>query len=217
MSTLLNSAHDFLRSLGCNEEEIQAYESSSVALAEEISFYAHRNAKRENGKGYFTHPFNCLAHYRNLVGIKENDYFCISRDLMAEFNLPFEGVQEVCLLHDVVEDTDITLEEIQEAYRACDLNSYFQIYIGPALALITHNEEDSYDEYLAKCIKNPISALVKMLDLSDNMNMFGSNALTDKEFNRTLRYANYFKQINDVWHFIENIVLYNKAFALQNK
>jgi hypothetical protein len=50
-----------------------------------------------------------------------------------------------------------------------------------------------------------------MMDLTDNMNMLGLSSITDKELDRTIRYAKYFKQINDKWHFIENMMLYKKA------
>lgn len=57
---------------------------------------------------------------------------------------------------------------------------------------------------------NPIASICKMLDLTDNMNMFGLASVKDVELDRTIRYAKYFKQINDKWHFIENMMLYKK-------
>ena len=41
----------------------------------------------------------------------------------------------------------------------------------------------------------------------------GLGSLKDNELDRTIRYAKYFKQINDKWHFIENMMLYKKERA----
>src|SRR5574344_956739 len=98
---ILNEIHEYLISKGAKEEDLKKMDGCSVYLSMEIMEYAHRNQKRENGEEYANHPSRCMQEYRELVGIVPDDPFCIDKDLMYEFEIPYDGVQEVCLLHDV--------------------------------------------------------------------------------------------------------------------
>ena len=194
--------------LGFAGNEYEASINGTVDIALAIAIYAHKDQKRENGKPYYTHPISCMGLYRNFVGIVEGKHDCIDLDLMDCFDIPFHGVQEVALLHDVLEDTDVTLLEIEEAFDEFGYKSYFNLYIKQALLLITHDKSESYEIYIDKLLCNPIASICKMMDLTDNMNMLGLCRLTDAELDRTIRYAKYFKQINDKWRFIENLQEY---------
>jgi (p)ppGpp synthase/HD superfamily hydrolase len=211
MSKLKDEMKGFYTEKGFSEKEYENFLSCSVNISLIISSYAHREQYRENGNSYSVHPYSCLNLYRNFVGIEEDSYDCIDLDLMYNYNIPFEGVQEVALLHDVLEDTEVTLEEIEELFSELGYQTYFDLYIKKALILITHDKSESYEIYIDRMLVNPIASICKMMDLTDNMNMLGLSSITDKELDRTIRYAKYFKQINDKWHFIENIMLYKKA------
>lgn len=210
MSKLNEKMKEFYTGKGFSEDEYNDFLSSSVNISLIISSYAHREQYRENGNSYSVHPYSCLNLYRDFVGIEENSYDCIDLDLMYKYNIPFEGVQEVALLHDVLEDTEVTLDEIEELFQELGLETYFELYIKRALILITHDKSESYEIYIDRMLVNPIASICKMVDLIDNMNMFGLAFINDKELDRTIRYAKYFKQINDKWHFIENMMLYKK-------
>ena len=108
---------------------------------------------------------------------------------------------------------NISLNEIEEVFEEFGEKPYFNLYIKQALLLITHDKSESYEIYIDKLLVNPIASLCKMLDMTDNMDMFGLACLQDKELQRTIGYAKYFKQINDKWHFIENGLLYKQEFA----
>ncbi|MBR2870835.1 MAG: hypothetical protein IKB98_05630 [Clostridia bacterium] len=216
MSKLNEKMKGFYVEKGFSEDEYNNFLSSSVNISLIISSYAHRNQYRENGKSYSVHPYSCLNLYRDFVGIEEDSYDCIDLDLMYKYNIPFEGVQEVALLHDVLEDTVVTLDEIEELFKELKLESYFELYIKQALILITHDKSESYEVYIDRMLINPIASICKMMDLTDNMNMLGLALLKDIELDRTIRYAKYFKQINDKWHFIENLQLYKKERANLN-
>ena len=214
----LEKVHKYLKeALNSTDEEIKGFDSGSVYIAQEIAIYAHRNQDRENGEKYVTHPFNCLELYRHLVGIKPDDYFCIDTDLMAEYGIPFEGVQEVCVLHDVLEDTDVTMDEIAEIYAELGLKTHFEIYIKKPLELITHDKSMAYIEYIAIVLESPISAIVKMIDMVDNLNVLGLCGLDDKKIQRSKGYLDYIKIINDKYHFIENSLSYKVAFDKQSR
>ena len=66
----------------------------------------------------------------------------------------------VALLHDVVEDTAVTLEE---------LKAEFPPEVTDAVALLTHDRVGDYFEYVAKIRNNPIAKAVKLADLRHNM------------------------------------------------
>lgn len=73
------------------------------------------------------------------------------------------------LLHDIVEDTDMTMEE---------LASQFPEEVISALKLLTHKEEQDYFEYVRAMKTNPTAVKVKLADLahnSDQTRCIGSN------------------------------------------
>lgn len=138
----LQEIHNYLISLGKSEEELKELDQYSVYLSMEIMEYAHRNQTRDNGEDYANHPSRCMQSYRELVGIVPDDYYCIDKDLMYEYGIPYDGVQEVCLLHDVTINSDLTIDDIEEIFNECDLGLYFRLYIKKALNNISHNNED---------------------------------------------------------------------------
>lgn len=65
----------------------------------------------------------------------------------------------VALLHDVVEDTDVTLEQL------CRI---FPKEVTDAVALLTHDENEPYLDYVRRIRTNPIAKAVKLADLRHN-------------------------------------------------
>lgn len=212
---LLDKIHEFLLTQGYTQKQIDYMDTTSVYIAMEIAIYAHRNQTRENGSSYVSHPYSVMDKYRDFVGIVENDYFCVNIDvLVGQCNIPYDGVQEVCLLHDVLEDTPITIEDIESIYTFLGLERYFKLYIKNPLILITHDKDEDYLVYINGLLINPTASLVKFMDLSDNLNPSTLNELNELEYDRLKRYVDYVKIINDKWNFLENR---KKYFILKNK
>ena len=70
----------------------------------------------------------------------------------------------VCaLLHDVVEDTDYTLSDLAEIGFPCE--------VIEALALLTHDSNVPYMDYVKAIAPNPIARAVKMADLRHNSDL----------------------------------------------
>lgn len=65
----------------------------------------------------------------------------------------------VALLHDVVEDTAVTLEQLEEI---------FPPDVTEAVRLLTHREGIDYFDYVRAIRKNPIARQVKLWDLAHN-------------------------------------------------
>lgn len=218
METRLEEIHEYLiKNKKFTKEDLDEYDSASVTLAYEIAEYAHRDQKRLNGDIYINHPYGCMKHYRNLVGIVPGDYFCISKDLLEKYKIPFEGVQEVCLLHDVIEDTDFTFDDIKNIFKENGLSRYYCMYIEKPLKLITHDKSEAYPDYLYKCLTNPISAIVKMCDLQDNLNTLTLDTFDEKNEKKLFFYMDYIYMINRYYKFIENAKKYKDEFREKNK
>lgn len=67
----------------------------------------------------------------------------------------------VALLHDVVEDTDVTLETVEARFGA---------EIAAAVDAITHRAGEPRADYLVRVRANRLAAAVKRADLADNAN-----------------------------------------------
>lgn len=84
------------------------------------------------------------------------------------------------LLHDVVEDTDTTFEDL--------LEYGFSEEIIEALKLLTHADDVPYLEYVANVKQNPIAKAVKIADLTHNSDLTRLNTITQKDLDRAEKY-----------------------------
>ncbi|MBF0428373.1 MAG: GTP pyrophosphokinase [Magnetococcales bacterium] len=107
----------------------------AIALAVQV----HMGQKDKAGVPYILHPLRLMLR------------------------LEREEERIVAVLHDVVEDTSITFEDL----RAMG----FSETILDALNHLTHREEVSYEEYIQKIHGHPMARRIKLLDLEDNMDI----------------------------------------------
>lgn len=87
----------------------------------------------------------------------------------------------VALLHDVVEDTDYTIDDI--------IAMGFPKSVTDALALMTHDKSVSYMDYVAKVKTNPIARAVKLADLRHNSDISRLDTVDEKTIERLKKYA----------------------------
>lgn len=113
-----------------------------------ICFNAHYNQVDKTGIPYVFHPFH-LAEQMN-----DENSVCVA------------------LLHDVVEDTDISFNDL--------INEGFNEDIIGALRLLTHNDDTPYMEYIKKIKKNPLARKVKLADLNHNSDLSRLDLEVDK-------------------------------------
>ena len=105
--------------------------------AMKLAYQAHHGQVDKGGIPYIFHPYH-------LAEQMEDEYTTC-----------------VALLHDVVEDTEITLE---------DLAAIFPKEVVEAVALMTHREGEPYLAYVARIKENSIARTVKLADLRHNTN-----------------------------------------------
>lgn len=84
------------------------------------------------------------------------------------------------VLHDVVEDTDITIDQLAEAG--------FTASVLDAIRLLTHDKSTAYMDYIRAVADNPIASQVKLADLTDNMNISRIPNPTEKDYLRLEKY-----------------------------
>lgn len=68
--------------------------------------------------------------------------------------------QTVAVLHDVIEDTYVTL---------ADLDAHFPQTVVNAVDALTRREGEAYEDFILRAGRNPIARLVKIADLRDNL------------------------------------------------
>jgi len=83
-------------------------------------------------------------------------------------------------LHDVVEDTDWTLERLRE--------EGFSDEVLEAVDCLTHRGGESYQEFVERVRANPIARQVKIADLEDNMNIRRISQLGANDLERLGKY-----------------------------
>ena len=145
-----------------------------------------------------------------MLNINKDNFDTLNKDLLTNFHLPVEGVEETILLHDVLEDTDTTLQEIKQMYRKFGLDLYFESYIEELLLNITHDKNIPYEEYIKICMKHETSALAKFFDLEDNSMFSNLTEFDNYNYLRTQRYIKYAYTINNQFKFIENACFYRQ-------
>lgn len=92
-----------------------------------------------------------------------------------------EDTTVVTLLHDLVEDTPYTLQDLEEMG--------FSKTVVEAIALMTHAEDVPYMEYVAKLKDNPIARTVKLADLKHNSDSTRLDHLDERALAREAKYA----------------------------
>ena len=103
--------------------------------AMDIAYHAHHGQVDKAGVPYIFHPMH-------LAEQMEDELTCC-----------------VALLHDTVEDTDVTLEQ---------LAAQFPSEVVEAVQLLTHTQGTTYFDYVRKIRTNPIATKVKLADLQHN-------------------------------------------------
>jgi len=103
--------------------------------AMKIAYKAHHGQVDYNGIPYIFHPIH-------LAEQMDEEVACCA-----------------ALLHDVAEDTDVTLEELAKEFPS---------EVIEVLKLLTHEKETDYFDYVRAIKANPIAVKVKLADLAHN-------------------------------------------------
>ena len=121
-----------------------------------LCFDAHKEQTDKTGLPYVFHPFH-----------------------LAE-QMTDEMTTICALLHDIIEDTEYTLEDLEKMG--------FPSEVVEALRLLTHDERVPYMDYVRKISENPIAKAVKIADLRHNSDLSRLDEIDEYAKKRTEKY-----------------------------
>lgn len=127
-----------------------------IGKALEIAWKAHEGQTDKAGKPYIQHP------------------------LAVASRMETEEEIAIALLHDVVEDTEVTFEDLEQAG--------FPQRVLEALRLLTHDPAEDYFTYIERVKGNPLARKVKLADLAHNSQTDRLPEITEKDRERLEKY-----------------------------
>lgn len=91
-----------------------------------------------------------------------------------------ELAKTVALLHDVVEDSDWTLEDLRKEGLPEE--------VVQAVGILTKKRNENYEEYILRVKQNPLARQVKLADLKHNSDLSRLANVTDRDRKRVAKY-----------------------------
>jgi len=131
---------------------LQALLERAIAIAEK----QHTGQVDKAGRPYMEHPLRVMKAMSN------------------------DAERIVAILHDVIEDTDLTLDQLAA--------EGFPGYILEALDSVTRRDDETYEAFVARAARNPIGRRVKYADLQDNADLTRIAVPTAADIARTEKY-----------------------------
>ena len=127
-----------------------------LELALSIATEAHRGQFDKAGIDYIEHP------------------------IFVASQVDSEEEKAVALLHDVIEDSSVTAEEL--------LNAGLPETVVTAVQILSKKKGQDYQTYLKTVKSNPLARAVKLADLKHNSDLLRLETITDKDLERLEKY-----------------------------
>ena len=124
--------------------------------AMKLAFKVHKEQVDKSGMLYIYHPIHLAEQMQD------------------------EATTCVALLHDVVEDSELTFDDLQK--------EGFTESIIEALRLMTHDGAVPYMDYVRKIKENPVARVVKLSDLAHNSDLSRLDSIDEKAKKRAEKY-----------------------------
>jgi (p)ppGpp synthase/HD superfamily hydrolase len=121
-----------------------------------VAVEAHHGQKDRYGQPYILHPLRVMMKMKS------------------------EEEKIVAVLHDVVEDSDLILEDL--------INAGFSEEIVRAVDCLTKREGEPYEAHVERARQNRLALPVKIADLEDNMDPKRIGVFSDEDKKRMARY-----------------------------
>ena len=124
--------------------------------AMKIAYDAHYGQSDKAGVPYIYHPIHLAEQ------MTDEDSICVA------------------LLHDVVEDSTVSLDQLR--------SEGFNDAVISAVRLLTHDESVPYMDYIYQISRNPLARKVKLADLQHNSDITRLESRDEKAVSRLNRY-----------------------------
>ena len=134
----------------------------AIALAASI----HKDQTDKAGKPYILHPM------RMMMRLRTED----------------EELMQIVILHDVVEDSDMTLQDLRD--------EGFSDRVVHGVDGMSRRDEESYEDFIDRCALNPDSRMCKLEDLRDNSDITRLKGLRGHDFERMKKYHKAWKKLS---------------------
>lgn len=131
-------------------------QETALLTALALAINHHEGQMDKAGKPYIEHPLRLMDQMES------------------------EEEKIVAVLHDIVEDTDISLDDLR--------NEGFSEEVLSAIECVTIKDGEDYDSFIERISFNPLAVKVKLADLEDNMDLTRLPEVTDKDFERVWKY-----------------------------
>lgn len=138
---------------------LQALLERAIAIAEQ----QHAGQVDKAGRPYIEHPLRVMN------------------------TMSSDAERIVAVLHDVIEDTNLTLNQLAA--------EGFPGYVLDALDSVTRRAAETYDAFVARAARDPIGRRVKYADIQDNANLARIAAPTAADLARTEKYRRAMAQL----------------------
>lgn len=137
---------------------------STLERAIEIACLVHEGQKDKSDADYIHHPLRVMERGKT-------------------------EIEKICgVLHDVVEDSDWTAEDLRN-------EGFSEEVISVIKCLSKETENEDYDVFIERVAKDPIAIRVKLNDLLDNMDITRLNELNEKDLNRLNKYLRAYRKL----------------------
>ncbi|MGI0809720.1 GTP pyrophosphokinase [Pseudomonas aeruginosa] len=137
-----------------------------IETALERALSAYRGKRDKAGQPYVLHPLRLMAKMHDEIS------------------------QVVSLLHDVIEDSDVTAEDLRE-------DGFPEIVIEAVVAL-TRQAGESYMAFIERLKPNELARKVKLADIEDNLNVLRLVELNEQDLRRVQKY-------HKAWHNLQQV------------
>ena len=131
----------------------------------QIALRAYAGKVDKAGREYILHPLRVMAKMRA------------------------EQEMSAALLHDVLEDSEITAEELLAAGIPAE--------VVEAVQHLTKMEEEEYMDFVARARENRIAAAVKLADIEDNIDVLRLSSLDETDLARIQKYHSAWRYLKE--------------------
>ena len=138
----------------------------NLERAIQIAVEAHAGVKDRGGKAYILHPLSVMMRVES------------------------DAEKIVAVLHDVIEDTDWTFDDLNE-------EGFSQEIIDALESVTKTSDEEDYNQFVLRAQKNEIGRKVKIADIKENLDVTRLGHLTEKDTSRINKYKNVIRLLTE--------------------
>ena len=139
-------------------------EMAGLEDAVAVAAHAHRGQKDKAGAPYLLHPLRMMLR------------------------MTTETAMMAAVLHDVVEDTTITLDDLRARG--------FPAEVLEAVDRLTRRPGEAYDAFVERAATHPVARRVKLADLEDNLDLRRLDAVEAADLDRLDRYLRAYRRLS---------------------